>query len=367
MAEGGDKDDKTEAPTARRLDEARKRGEIVYSQEAATWIMLATGAGALMTLGGPMAKTLANLLVGFLSSASTLPTDGDSLQHLYLELGLRVGGAVGMFMLALMVAAFVARLIQDQPTWAPSRLSMDLSKLDPVKGFGRVFGAGAWGNFGKAALKLTIVGGAALWALWPRDAVLETESTRDLLSFWPLVQERATNLVGAILAAFALIAVLDYVTTRHSYMQKMRMSRHEMKEEFRQQEGDPHVRAKLRQIRNERSRQRMMTKVPEATVVITNPTHYAVALKYDSSTPAPICVAKGVEDVALRIRELARDSEIPIVEDPPLARALYASAELDAAIPREHYEAVAKVIGVVMRLAARKRTRRGPVNPNRTT
>jgi flagellar biosynthetic protein FlhB len=156
-------------------------------------------------------------------------------------------------------------------------------------------------------------------------------------------------------SAAAIIAAVDYVFTRQSYMKRMRMSRREIKEEMRQQDGDPMVKAKLRQIRNERSRRRMMQSVPEASVVITNPTHYAVALKYEQGeTPAPICLAMGVDAVAQRIRELAKEHDIPIVEDPPLARALFATAELDQPIPKEHYEAVAKVIGFVMRLARRK-------------
>ena len=367
MAEETDKDDKTEEPTPRKLDEARKRGEIVYSQEVATWIMLAAGAGALMTLGGPMTKNLAVLLQGFFANASFIPADADALMDLYLQLGLRVGAAMGMFILVLVIAAFVARLVQDQPTWAPEKFKPDLNKINPQKGFERVFGMTALGTFAKAVAKLVIVGGAALWALWPHDATIETQATRDILSFWPLVQERSTNLLAAVLAAFAAIAIIDYVMTRQSYMKKMRMSRQELKEEFRQQEGDPLVRAKLRQVRQERARKRMMANVPKATVVITNPTHYAVALKYDETTAAPICLAKGVEDVALRIRELATESDVPIVEDPPLARALYASAEIDETIPREHYEAVAKVIGLIMRLAAQKRGRRGRFPPNRTT
>jgi flagellar biosynthetic protein FlhB len=151
-------------------------------------------------------------------------------------------------------------------------------------------------------------------------------------------------------------------------MDRLKMSRHEMKEEFRQQEGDPLVRAKLRQVRGERARRRMMAKVKDATVVVTNPTHYAVALQYEAGkTGAPVCLAKGVDEVAFRIREAAEEAKVPIVEDPPLARALYASADLDSAIPREHYEAVAKVIGYVMRLAAQKRSQRARINPNRRT
>jgi flagellar biosynthetic protein FlhB len=165
-------------------------------------------------------------------------------------------------------------------------------------------------------------------------------------------------LMSAACAA-ALLAAVDYVFTRQSFMKRMRMSRHEIKEEMRQQDGDPMVKAKLRQIRMQRSRQRMMANVPQASVIITNPTHYAVALKYEAGeTPAPICLAMGVDAVAARIRELAQEHDIPIVEDPPLARALFATAEIDQPIPKEHYEAVAKIIGFVMRLARRRGRRR---------
>ena len=181
----------------------------------------------------------------------------------------------------------------------------------------------------------------------------------DVAALLPYVQDRVVAMLMALAGASALIAAVDYVFTRQSFMQRMRMSRREIKEEHRQQDGDPMVKAKLRQIRIQRSRQRMMQNVPQASVIITNPTHYAVALKYDPiSTPAPVCVAMGVDAVAFRIREVAEEHDIPIVEDPPLARALFATAELDQPIPKEHYEAVAKVIGFIMRLARRRGRRR---------
>lgn len=198
-----------------------------------------------------------------------------------------------------------------------------------------------------------------LWALWPKDSTLENMSLLDPSALLPYVQDRVVAMLIALASASALIAVVDYVFTRQSFMKRMRMSRREIKEELRQQDGDPMVKAKLRQIRMQRSRQRMMQNVPQASVVITNPTHYAVALKYEpGETPAPICLAMGVDAVAQRIREVAQEHDIPIVEDPPLARALFATAELDQPIPKEHYEAVAKVIGFVMRLARRRGRRR---------
>jgi flagellar biosynthetic protein FlhB len=154
----------------------------------------------------------------------------------------------------------------------------------------------------------------------------------------------------------AVIAVLDYLYQRYQFFKRNRMSRQEIKEEHRQSEGDPAIKAKVRQIRQERSRKRMMAAVPDATVVIMNPTHFAVALKYESGEmAAPVCVAKGVDALALRIRAVAEENQVPVVENPPLARALYASVEVDEPVPSEHYKAVAQVIGYVMRLSGRMR------------
>jgi flagellar biosynthetic protein FlhB len=156
----------------------------------------------------------------------------------------------------------------------------------------------------------------------------------------------------ATLSALLVIAGLDYFLQRFRFMQRNRMSKQEIKEEYRANEGDPAIKAKIRQIRHERSKKRMMAAVPTATVVIMNPTHFAVALKYESGRmAAPLCVAKGVDALALRIRATAEDHDVPVIENPPLARALYASVEVDEAVPPEHYKAVAQVIGYVMRLS----------------
>jgi flagellar biosynthesis protein FlhB len=172
-----------------------------------------------------------------------------------------------------------------------------------------------------------------------------------------ITQAMAGRLMIAALVAIGLVAALDFFWQRWSFMQRMKMSRQDLRDETKQSEGDPHIRAKLRQIRLERSRKRMLANVPKATVVITNPTHYSVALRYLPETDAaPMCMAKGVDDLAMRIREKAKEHNIPIVENVALARALYASVEPDQTIPREHFEAVAKVIGFVMNTAkGRKR------------
>jgi flagellar biosynthetic protein FlhB len=239
-----------------------------------------------------------------------------------------------------------------------------IDKLSPIKGFSRVFGKAAVSAFLKAVAKLVVVGAALTMALMPRDAELEAVSLIDPVALLPFVRDKAVAMLVSVTCAAALLAGIDYIFSRQSYMKRQRMSRREIKDEMRQSEGDPMVKAKLRQVRQERARRRMMASVPDASVVITNPTHYAVALKYEQGeTPAPICVAKGADDVALRIRALAEEHNVPIIEDPPLARALFSTVDVEEAIPREHYEAVAKIIGIVMRLGQRKR--RLSVDPNR--
>jgi len=162
------------------------------------------------------------------------------------------------------------------------------------------------------------------------------------------------KIFGAVLAVVTVIALADYVYQRQRWWNRLKMTVQEVRDEYKQMEGDPKIKGRIRSIRNERSRRRMMSSVPKATVVITNPTHFAVALKYDSTMSAPECLAKGADDIALKIREIAKQHNVPIVENPPLARALYASVDVDETIPTEHFKAVAQVIGFVMRLKDKK-------------
>jgi flagellar biosynthesis protein FlhB len=179
--------------------------------------------------------------------------------------------------------------------------------------------------------------------------------TSDPVVLLPIAQDLVLKLFWACIAAMTVIAAADFAYQRQRWWTKHKMTLQEVRDEFKQMEGDPKIKGRVRQIRMERARRRMMAQVPQATVVIANPTHFAVALKYDRTMPAPLCVAKGVDDVALRIRGVAEEHEVPVVENPPLARALYAAVEIDQAIPTEHFKAVAQVIGYVMRLRRRRK------------
>jgi flagellar biosynthetic protein FlhB len=360
MAEMDD-DDKTQEPTQHKLDQARRKGDVVYSSEVSTAFSLIAATVLVAFMAGPITSQLAHGFVGFLAMPEQFSTEPRALIGVFGAVGLKLLMIFGLTALMLAGAGIASRYVQDVPTFTGERLSPKLDKLSPVEGFKRVFGKAAAANFAKAVAKLVVVGAIVAWALWPRDATLERLSALDPAALLPWLQDRAVALLMALASAAAVLAAVDYVFTRQSYMQRHRMSRREIKEELRQTDGDPLVKAKLRQIRIQRSRQRMLANVPKASVVVVNPTHYAVALRYvPDETPAPICLAKGVDAVAQRIREVAEEHDVPIVEEPPLARALFAAAEIDEPIPREHYEAVAKVISFVLRLARNRRRRRTP-------
>jgi flagellar biosynthetic protein FlhB len=252
--------------------------------------------------------------------------------------------------------ALAGHLLQSGFVFSGERLKPDISKLSPLSGLKRIFGLEGASNLLKGILKIAIVGTAVWTTLWPMRGQLGAlldESAADMAGD---MAHLIVRIMIAALAVLAIVAVLDYALQRYRFLQRNRMSKQEVKDEFRQTDGDPAVKARIRRVRLERARRRMMAAVPEATVVITNPTHYAIALKYESGKmAAPICVAKGMDALALRIRAVAEEAEVPIVENPPLARALYASVELDEAVPPEHYKAVAQVIGYVMRLTGQLR------------
>jgi flagellar biosynthetic protein FlhB len=186
--------------------------------------------------------------------------------------------------------------------------------------------------------------------MWPERGRLMALVGADVEAVLPLTLTLALKQVGAVVVILAVVAAADYLFQYRTWYERQKMSLRELKDEFKQSEGDPTIKGKMRQVRQTRMRKRMMANVPKAAVVIVNPTHYSVALQYERGMDAPVCVAKGVDAVALKIREIAGEHRIPLVENPPLARALHATVEVDQAIPPEHYKAVAEVIGYVMRL-----------------
>jgi flagellar biosynthetic protein FlhB len=229
-----------------------------------------------------------------------------------------------------------------------------MEKISPAAGFKRLFSSESLVNFAKGLVKIFVVGGLMAAVLWPRRDEIDTMIMRDTGVLLEEVRGLVLQLIIALLSVMTVVAALDFLWQRQKWFEKQKMSIRDIKDEYKQTEGDPLVKGKIRQLRMERSRKRMMAAVPEATVVVTNPTHFAVALKYEQGMQAPICVAKGSDRIALRIRELARENEVPVVENPPLARALFAAIDIDQEVPEDQYRAVAEVIGFVYRMRERR-------------
>ncbi|HYF21755.1 MAG TPA: flagellar biosynthesis protein FlhB [Caulobacteraceae bacterium] len=351
MAEEHDPSSKTEEATPRKLEEARRKGDVAKSPDLPSWLALAAACAVLAGAGGAFSQNLAAALVPFLASPHQLMDSletggaGEIARH-GLMAALPLMGAV---MLAVALAGAGGNLIQHGLLWSPEKLKPDFKKVSPMAGFKRIFGPDGLVQFLKTVLKVIATGAIAWAVLKPRAEELQGLAALGPGAILPYAVEVLLALAFAVLAFLGVAAGGDWLWQRFRFMQRMKMSREELKEDYKQTEGDPHVKARLKQIRAERARRRMMANVPKATLIITNPTHYAVALRYVAGeTPAPLCVAKGVDTLALKIREIAGEHAIPIVEDVPLARALYAAVDVDETIPREHYEAVAKVIGFVM-------------------
>ena len=350
MAEERDDTDKTEDPTLKRLDDALERGDVAKSQEVNTWFVLAAATLALVVCSGSLASGLTTTFRGLIANAHRLPTDPNGLSNLSAKLGLDVLAVLAIPILLLMLAAIGGNIIQHRLVWSAEQLKPKLSKISPMAGAKRLFSKIALVNFAKGVAKILLIGALMVWLLWPERTRLDGLVTTDVVALLALSESLSVKLLGAVVAVLAVIAVLDYLFQYRTWFERQKMSLRELKEEFKHSEGDPAVKGKIKQIRQERMRKRMMAAVPTATVVITNPTHFSVALRYDRGMNAPVCVAKGIDAIALKIREIAAKHAIPIVENPPLARAIHATVEIDAEIAPEHYKAVAEVISYVMRL-----------------
>lgn len=355
MAEEQDDSQKTEEPTQKRLEEARKKGDIVKSQDVPIWFLM-MGVAVIMAAAGPITAMIADPLVRILDHPHAFRLSEGGAQKLMASLLMSLSGPLMIIFGVIAVGGLLGHILQSRPLWTFEKMKPDLSKLSPAKGLARMFGAQGWMNLLKSILKMVGVAAALAYAVWPEVAAISEAGQLDPSALLGMTQAISGRLLLAAVVVVGLIAAIDYLYQRWSFMQRMRMSRRDLRDEVKQQEGDPMVRARLRQIRLERSRKRMMQNVPKSTVVITNPTHYSVALRYDpEKDAAPVCMAKGVDEVALRIREVARENNVPIVENVPLARALFASVEVEETVPREHFEAVAKVIGFVLNTARGRR------------
>ena len=301
-------------------------------------------------LGGPVFSKLFEHLKIYLEMAHAFPSLPGGFSTILGESLWQIISIFTLPFLVLLFAAFIGPFLQVGPLFSFETLKPDLSKISIIKGFGRLFSARSLMEFAKGLLKICAI--AFVGYLLVKPYLNGVEHTIGL-SWAALLHEMrglVLRMMAGVLIVLLVIAVADLLYQRFEHYEKMRMTKQEVKDEYRQSEGDPHVKQRLRQLRMEKARQRMMQAVPEADVVITNPTHFSIALKYDQEiSDAPIVVAKGIDEVALRIREVAKEHDVILYEDRPLARTLYDTVEIDDPIPTELYKAVAEIISYVFK------------------
>jgi flagellar biosynthetic protein FlhB len=348
MAE--DDSSKTEEPSSKKLGDAREKGQVIRSQDLGNFILLGGSTAVLLIMVFSISRGLNDLMLRFVSFPHAISMDPGNLQRVLVDLTIDLAMILFLPFLFFIIFAFLTGYLQFGLLFSTENLMPKLEKLNPIEGMKKMFSMRSVMELVKGVIKMVVVGAVALYVLWPlmdHTDLFVTLSIGDLLT---AMYEESRKLIIAVIVVIGLVAAMDYAYQRFEFMKKMRMTKQELKDEFKDMEGDPLIKSKLRQLRAEKSRKRMMGNVPTATVVVTNPTHYAVALKYEQNMGAPVVVAKGSDLVAKRIRELAQKNFVPIVENPPLARALYSLVEIDQEVPEEHYRAVAEVIGYVMRM-----------------
>ncbi len=346
--------ERTEEPTPRRREEARKRGQVARSRELASVAVLGTSVLAFVLAGGFMLIQLRLALQFFLGGpfrSLDVPEAYLSLKYAFKYSAL---GLAPVFVL-LCLAAFLAHFLQTGGVAAWEALAPKAERINPVEGFKRLFSLTALVELVKSLAKIVIISTVAYLVIRHHHEEILTLMGEDLRGFAASLYLLSRDLVLKLLMALTALAILDFFFQRWDVERKLRMTREELKEELKQTEGDPLVRSRIRQLQREIARRRMMAEVPKADVVITNPEHVAVALRYEMGTmPAPELVAKGQGYLAQRIKEIAREAGVPIVEDPPLARLIYSRVEVGEFIPEDLYRAVAEVLAYVYRLKGKR-------------
>ncbi len=350
MAEDSDLE-RTEPASSRRIEQAREKGQIARSRELATFTVLLAAGGGLMLMGPQLMDSLAGLMRNGLTLDRAVAFDPLLMLPRLHQLALSALYAFFPFLLLMVVAAIMAPLVMGGWLFSFQALQPDFSRLDPLKGFGRLFSSTSLVELVKALAKSALIGGVALWVFWHhKEAMFSLAGESFNQSAAHLGSLLGTTFLY-IVASLLLIVAIDVPFQLWEHARKLKMTKEEVRQENKEMEGSPEVKAHIRRMQRELARGRMMAEVPKADVIVTNPTHYAVALRYqDKAHTAPVVVAKGSALLAARIRELGEEHHVPILEAPPLARALFRHAELGEEIPSALYTAVAEVLAYVYQL-----------------
>jgi flagellar biosynthetic protein FlhB len=342
-------EDRTLDASARKLADARRRGDLPSAREAASAGVVVAGLLGLILTGGLLVRRLIILLLPMFDQPDAF---GAATAHGWQAASGQVATALALaivpFLLLVLAGSLLPYVLQGAVAFAPERLAPRLAHLSPAGGLRRMFGLRALVEFAKSLAKACGIGFTCWIIMRPFLGQAIGLTAADFAAFPAMLQDALMRLLLAAALMGLLVAGIDAPYQLWSWRRRLRMTVQEMREETRSNDGDPQVKGRLRRLRRQRARRRMMQRVRHATVVVTNPTHVAVALLYRRGREAaPLVVAKGADLVAQRIREVAREHAVPVVENPPLARALHEAVEIDEMIPREHFEAVAKIIGVI--------------------
>lgn len=351
IAEDDDEASKTEEPSERKISKAKEEGDIAISQDAKSFIMLIGMLFVIWLILPLMFKWFYMFSLKFIENPDTISTDSRHLRLLFYNTVIALIKILGIPFAIFMLLGIFASVAQTGFVYAPKKLEPNWNKLNIFAALTQFINMKKIVESLKGIIKITVIAFIGILVIRPYLEKVNLMPGMETIAILSFIHKIVVLLIFTVVIAVLVIAIADYAYQKYQHLKKLRMTKQEVKDEYKQMEGDPLVKSRIRQIRMERARHRMMDAVPRADVVIVNPTHYAVALEYKmEKMDAPVVVAKGLDNLALRIREIAEEHDIPIVENPPLARALFASVELDQSIPAEHFKAVAEVIGYVMQL-----------------
>ena len=350
MAEDSDLE-RTEEPSQRRLEQAREEGQVARSRELSTFAVLLAGGAGLWMMGGALSAQLTKLMRDGLTLGTGLAFQPDLLLPRLYTLSLDALMAFAPLMLLLFAAAALSPMLLNGWMFSGKALLPNFSKLDPASGIRRMFSAHSLVELGKAVGKASVVGGVGAWAIWHNKMEVLALAAQSPTEAIPHLGQMMWATFAAIMGGMLLIVAVDVPFQMWEHSKKLKMTKEEVRQESRETEGDPQIKSRIRSLQREMARRRMMAEIPTADVVVTNPTHYAVALRYsERRMKAPVVVAKGSHLLAGRIREIALANHVPVLEAPALARALHRHIAIGEVIPEALYAAVAEVLAYVYQL-----------------
>ncbi|MCI6084779.1 flagellar biosynthesis protein FlhB [Selenomonas sp.] len=346
--------DKTEEPTAKKREEAAKKGQVGKSQEVSTAFVLLIGFFVIKALWERIYANIAEYTV-YIFGHLNQTIDVETVLNLFIGMVFVLGQTAFPIMIAVMIVGLAVNIFQGGWHFNSEKLEPKLDNLNPINGFGRLFSKRSLVELVKSLLKIAIIGFFIYNYLKDEIFTMPQFIFYDLTTSLSKISDIIFGLVFQVIGVIMILAFADLAYQKWQTTQDLKMTKQEVKDEFKQVEGDPQIKGKIRQKQRQMAMSRMMQEVPKADVIVTNPTHFAVALKYEKGMMAPKVVAKGADFVAQKIKSVGRENDVPLVENRPLARALYASAEVGDFVPRELYQSVAEVLAYVYRLKHRRR------------